>query len=487
MSPTTKKSRTKMLRRTVWILCGFLLVGIFVMLIVTSVQNSGQTGRALFYRQTPSLYKYDYITTRHSHLINGEKVKEEENKNKFETLAFDHNLSIEQFAYIDKYHKCLESHIFEHDDSIYKLLYFLINFSSDVRLRTHAYKLPICLYTLSTREKFDVKVSQKSNILTFEIDANYRSYLVQKILYKMSNNKYANIKKVKKWLLETKWLTHSENNGIEKKYIADKWVGLTHLQRTEKVNVGVCIVATRKYKNYVRSTINSLLLHFYRNQNVVFYLFTDNSSEFRGLENTVLFDIPAYGFPEATLYRYRFMKKAIKSFRQKNIHFVYYIDADYRFNKRPTNLPQSRDVQGIFATKHIRNLTESFDDSHRIGSFETNEKSQAYIGPDTSMDAYYCGGFNGGSREAWINAITEMDKMIQIDESNNVMPIWHDESIFNKYCTIHKPTWVFDQSFMYTEKCFLRDSQNDSTCQALRSFSPIASPLEKDHVKIRMQ
>ena len=465
-----------MLRRTIWMLCGLLLLAILITLFVLAVRDCNKTGRKLFYRTNPNIYKHDYITHRNK-LVNTDRQYPVTYKSNTQMLGYDHNLSTEQISFLRHNHSCNQDYVFYPSDSIYKLLYFLIHHpTKHIMLRNNSiHKLPKCKNSLFAQDKFDVKVRQRSSSIEFEIDTTYRSYLVQKILYKLSTNKYANTFKLKTWLFEELCKD-------------DKWIGLTHLKSTKQINVGVCIIATNKYKSFVPATMKSVNLHLYRNHNVIFYLFTDDPSQFQANDNVVLHKIPSYGFPEATLYRYRIMKQATQSFRDRELDYIFYIDADYQFNRRPTlqDLPPTDNlVEGIFATKHLHNLNESFDEHHRIGSFERNENSQAYIGPNLSMDAYYCGGFNGGSREAWITAIHEMDEMIQIDESNNVMPIWHDESIFNKYCALHKPVWVFNQSFIYTEQCFLNSNQTKHICQLLKPFKPIASPLQKNHQDFR--
>lgn len=457
-----------MLRRFIWILCGLLLVAILITLLVYAFRDCSKTGRRLFYKSDPKIYKHDYVTYRHE-LPNMYKSP-------LETNSYDHNMTTEQLEYLQNKHACHSSYVFEHSDSIYKLLYFLVfHVDQDVSIH-HRQSLPTCASSLFDHDKFDVKVRKRNgNVVAFEVDPLYRKYLIRKILNKLSSNKYSDTFSVKHWLFE--------ELGKD-----DKWIGLTYNKVEKMINVGVCIVATNKYKSYVSHTMESVKLHLYRNQNVIFYLFTDDSSQFEANDNTVLFDIPSYGFPEATLYRYRFMKQAIESFRQRQLSYIFYIDADYRFNERPkANLlpPQDGQLQGIFATKHLNNLTNLFNKYHHIGEVETNPRSQAFMNPHLYMEAYYCGGFNGGSREAWIEAITEMDHMIQIDESNNVMPVWHDESIFNKYCALHKPIWVFNQSFIYTEQCFLKSEENEDVCKKLTKMKPIASPLLKNHKVMR--
>ena len=76
--------------------------------------------------------------------------------------------------------------------------------------------------------------------------------------------------------------------------------------------------------------------------------------------------------------------------------------------------------------------------------YEPNDKSASFIkrpGKVTMMDGqprfmpfYAAGGFQGGAKEPFIKAMKGTKKLIDTDlNKNNYIPIWNDETAWNKY------------------------------------------------------
>jgi hypothetical protein len=73
-----------------------------------------------------------------------------------------------------------------------------------------------------------------------------------------------------------------------------------------------------------------------------------------------------------------------------------------------------------------------------IGSIESRPESQAFIDKNIYSNKnikYICGGFNGGLTQYYLNMAHELKKIIEIDDNNNIIAKWHDESFINKYYT----------------------------------------------------
>src|SRR5262249_10297696 len=75
----------------------------------------------------------------------------------------------------------------------------------------------------------------------------------------------------------------------------------------------------------------------------------------------------------------------------------------------------------------------------RKWTFEKRRKSLAYVS-FTEATHYYCGGFQGGSQ--YLDAMGVMDVMIRCDERCGIVPVWHDESVWNAYLVKHPPDKV---------------------------------------------
>ena len=59
------------------------------------------------------------------------------------------------------------------------------------------------------------------------------------------------------------------------------------------------------------------------------------------------------------------------------------------------------------------------------------------------MPLYFAGGFQGGKAKEWIKAMKVMKKIIDTDLNHkNYIPVWNDESVWNKYLSENTPSKV---------------------------------------------
>ncbi|MDU7693349.1 MAG: hypothetical protein E7K04_03800 [Helicobacter sp.] len=64
-------------------------------------------------------------------------------------------------------------------------------------------------------------------------------------------------------------------------------------------------------------------------------------------------------------------------------------------------------------------------------SYESQKESRAYL--QEPILPYIMGGINGGKIKPFLKMCTEIKEAIDCDMKNSIMPIWHDESHFNRY------------------------------------------------------
>lgn len=64
---------------------------------------------------------------------------------------------------------------------------------------------------------------------------------------------------------------------------------------------------------------------------------------------------------------------------------------------------------------------------------------------------YFCGGLNGGGCNSYLKLINDIDKKVEIDDSNGVIALWHDESHLNKYMLKQKRYKILSPSYAYPE------------------------------------
>lgn len=67
------------------------------------------------------------------------------------------------------------------------------------------------------------------------------------------------------------------------------------------------------------------------------------------------------------------------------------------------------------------------------------------------MPLYYAGGFQGGRAPYFIEAMKVMAAAIKKDYNNGYIPIWNDESQWNKYLSENEPEIVLSPSYIYPD------------------------------------
>jgi histo-blood group ABO system transferase len=197
------------------------------------------------------------------------------------------------------------------------------------------------------------------------------------------------------------------------------------------MKIGLMTIATGKaYQEYAYDLFESANSFFPEADQIVF---TDSPSAFRLKTNAIYVD--EMGYPEATLFRYRTFLS--KSWFLSSYDYLFYADADMQFVRPVENIIYS----DLVATLHPGYYKQK-------GTPETRSISTACC-PDNR--AYYCGGFQGGSAERYLEAARVMAANIEEDERNKVLAVWHDESHWNRYLRDVPPTQVLTPSYCYPE------------------------------------
>jgi histo-blood group ABO system transferase len=201
--------------------------------------------------------------------------------------------------------------------------------------------------------------------------------------------------------------------------------------------IGLILIATNKYKIFVRPLIDSARKFLLQNHKVTYYLFTD-SDEFNDLgDDVVLNKIEHLSWPMITLYRYKTFLKHRDTLSVED--YLFYCDIDMRFVGEVGD-----EILGdLVSTIHPGFLGGRGTPEYRV-------ESTAFI-PNEDELVYYAGGFNGGSSHKFLEMSEQINKNIDIDYENNIIAIWHDESHLNKFFTKNKPTTILSPSYCYPE------------------------------------
>lgn len=221
-------------------------------------------------------------------------------------------------------------------------------------------------------------------------------------------------------------------------------------------NVGLLIMATGKYIQFVDPLIRSAEKHFCKNHNVTYFIFTDAPRKSAG--NIVYVYQQRLGWPYDTMMRYHAYLAHEELLRTQD--YLFATDADMLFVDKVGD-----EILGdLVATIHPGYVG-------RRGTYETDPKSLACV-RDNEGEHYFAGGFYGGNTEEFLQILKVNTQNINDDLSRGIIAIWHDESHWNRYCIDHKPTVVLSPSYCYPEGWKL-------------PYKPRLIALNKNHNEVR--
>lgn len=192
------------------------------------------------------------------------------------------------------------------------------------------------------------------------------------------------------------------------------------------MKIGLIVIATNNYINFVPQLIDSVKQNFLSNHSVEVFLFTNQ--KFVG--DATIVPTKHKEWPWMTLGRYHLIKK-LKNYPKKD--YYYYIDADM--------LIVDKVGDEIFG-KRVAAVHGKF--KKKPGNFDRNPESLAYV-PPAITNPYFCGGFQGGS--SYLEDAEVLSKRIDIDFNKGIIALWHDESHWNRYCIDNPPDVVLSHQY----------------------------------------
>lgn len=225
------------------------------------------------------------------------------------------------------------------------------------------------------------------------------------------------------------------------------------------MEIGLLIIATNKYTRFIKPLIESADKYFLTNKDVTYFIFTDKVEiEVATNRKVVKIKVEHKEWPWMTLGRYKIFTNNYNELSKMD--YLYYCDADMRF----VGEVGDEIISDRVATQHPGFYTKR-------GTPEYRKESLAYVSLDERMQ-YFAGGFNGGSSYEFLNMSKVISNNIDIDFSNGVIAIWHDESHMNRYFIDNPPTKILSPSYCYGESMHL-------------PFEKKLIALNKNHSEIR--
>lgn len=233
-------------------------------------------------------------------------------------------------------------------------------------------------------------------------------------------------------------------------------------------------VATNIYIEYWKDMVTSLDMHAPEKYPISAHIFTDQPELAYEIGNTlrnvkvVIHEIPSYGWPEATLLRYRIFSDAAGLLNEE---VLMHLDADMLiasdFTKSLCEALQineialvahpgfwfPNEVKSLFRLRHpnrhviLRKLKEI---RGRNGSWEVNQNSSAFV-PKENRKQYVCGGTWFGINRSIKLMLRELADQVDDDSRRSVVAVWHDESHLNEWASRNEYI-LLDPSFCYVKE-----------------------------------
>jgi histo-blood group ABO system transferase len=197
--------------------------------------------------------------------------------------------------------------------------------------------------------------------------------------------------------------------------------------------VGLCIVATGKYIEYIPRLLHSADSYFLPNHQVTYFVFTDSPFVHTNAHVTYQSQL---GWPYDSMMRFEIYHKHKELF--EDLDYIYAIDADMLFVDTVGNEILSELVATVLSV-HL------FDP---IKPYEANPLSTAYVHMAEGKH-YFAGAFYGGTKDAFLHLIETLTNRIHIDLARGYIAWAHDESHLNRYFIDCKPTCILSPSYCH--------------------------------------
>ena len=217
--------------------------------------------------------------------------------------------------------------------------------------------------------------------------------------------------------------------------------------------VFVCI--NQPYWQYAQPVIEGAKTFFLPGHDTEIMMWSDmpNYPEAKDVDYGItIFPTESVQWPYPTLMRYHLFLQQEEYL--KKFDYVFYVDLDMRI----VNVVGDEILgDGLTAAEHpMYSLRKEL-----YPPYEPNPNSEAYIprpgkvvqegNKQRFQPFYYAGGVQGGKTEAFLDAMKEMKRMVDADMANGYIPIWNDESVWNKYLYDHPPAVVLNPSYVYPD------------------------------------
>lgn len=234
------------------------------------------------------------------------------------------------------------------------------------------------------------------------------------------------------------------------------------------MKIAFLLIGTNKYLKLARNCADSLMRQVQiPDCKVTCHIFTNIPKLHMFHDPYEYHHVDHNPWPLVTLLRYQYFCQYATGL--VDYDYIYYIDADME-----AVAPIGNEILGnLVACEH----PGLWGRPGKAQPYERNQHSAAFIDPQLYYNNYYFGALQGGKRENFLKMCDTLRQWINEDLSKNFIPVWHDESMMNKYMMENPPDVILNRfEFAHVEKWF------GSATEKVKIRT-----LEKDHAAIRQE
>ena len=226
-------------------------------------------------------------------------------------------------------------------------------------------------------------------------------------------------------------------------------------------SIGIYGIFISKYTVFYKDFIQNIEENFYPGITKYYYIVTDDKNLPTYNNRTFFYNTERIGWPYETLYRFKYFLH----FNLEDIELsdtIFFINSNGKFTQNITD--SMIDDEYIF-TRHHGYYNKNYKD---IAYEKNNINSTAYLPYHKNKKyEYFAGGFHGAKTKNFISMCKTLNENIIIDEKNNYIALWHDESHINKFCyELNKKNISFtkldikyhipeENQYKYKDKCLI--------------------------------
>lgn len=214
------------------------------------------------------------------------------------------------------------------------------------------------------------------------------------------------------------------------------------------MKIGILYICTGTYEFFWKSFYESAERYFFQgNCTLEYFVFTDHPSIYGEKENEHIhrIDQENLGWPGNTMMRFEMFLR-IRERLESQFDYLFFFNANMEFLA-----PVAEEILPTQVGNEMVGVLHSwYFDQHRWNyPYERRRLSSAFI-PYWGGTDYFQGSLFGGATASFLKMCEICNQWIKKDLSNNIVPVWHDESMLNKYYLFYPPK-ILDCRYNYCE------------------------------------